>query len=77
MKLKDIPKDYLLAGKVIKIPKQIQMDKNLPSNKMVIKSGWIKGLWLKRINVIEDRIYPLTFKDFKEIENLEIVEEKL
>ena len=76
MKLKNIKGDCQLAGKKIKVTKELQLEKGLPKRNMVIQSGWNRGLWLKEINTKSDRVYPLTFKNFEEIGEIEIQEEK-
>jgi hypothetical protein len=73
MKLKDYKGtlDYVL----IKIPKPLVKEHSLPKDKMYIKSGWIRGLWLMAEKQQDGRIYPLTFNDFSEIEDIEVLDE--
>ena len=71
MKLKDVKTD--LVGLKIRVPKYKTHD--LPKRDMYIKSGWNKGLWLSTDTKENGRVFPLTFSDFKEIENIEIIKE--
>jgi hypothetical protein len=73
MRLKDLPKDRNIVGIIIKIPKKLQIIHSLPQEEMYIKSGWIKGLWLTT-GQDSQRIYPLTYNKFKDIENLIVKE---
>lgn len=71
-KLKDLPKNVDIVGMVIKVPKRLQVMNSLPKQKMYIKSGWIKGLWLTATPEAE-RIYPLCFDSFNDIKDLEVI----
>jgi len=70
-KLKSLDKDVDLVGLKIKVPKKLQLEHNLPKQEMIIYSGWNKGLWLKT-KMEDGRIYPLTFKTFKDIGEFEV-----
>ena len=71
MKIKELSKDENLVGLTIKLPKALRVKEGIPKGKMIIKSGWNKGLWLSTGK--SDRIYPLFFDTFKDIEELEVI----
>lgn len=71
MKLKDLDKSTELIGMYIFIPNKIKIEQLIPRSKMMIHSGWNRGLWLK-VDHSSERIYPLCFEDISEIEDFEI-----
>lgn len=56
IKLKDLPKDWVLDGRHFK-----------GNKKLKIRSGWNKGLWLQEDG--SEQMHPMFFNSFKDIED--------
>lgn len=71
MKWKELPTDTTIMGLILHVPKKWRLLQGIPQSKMLIFSGWYKGLWLKT-NEQSSRIYPLTLDSWKDIEDFYI-----
>lgn len=71
IKIKDLPENLTLDGKVLCIPAYARKNRTELLPKMIIRSGWNKGFWcVKEINA--SQIFPVFFKDFKEVKEWSI-----
>jgi len=73
VKFKDLPKSTIITGLILHIPKRYMLEQGIPKSKMLILSGWFKGLWLKTDNNTQ-RMYPLTLhgESFDEINDWKV-----
>lgn len=66
IKIKQLTDSESLIGRVLFIPLYKRKEDRELLPKMIIKSGWIKGLWcVKKID--DERVYPVFFDSFDEV----------
>ena len=71
VKWKELRKSTSIAGLIIHIPAMWQLNQGIPFKKMMIYSGWNKGLWLKT-DAQSQRIYPMIIENWKDIDEWKV-----
>ena len=69
-----LPTTTDIVGLKIRVPEELRIHNNIPKSEMYIRSGWNKGLWLKEDKNHDGRIYPLTFQEFADIADIEVID---
>ena len=73
IKIKDLKKGAILDGMTLCVPLHLRKQYPELAPKMIIKSGWIKGLWCQKKSG-DARIYPVFFKDYNEVKEWYVVD---